>query len=239
MDGGAGIDRAGRIVGRDEDDGAGARTDELRRILGVGYGSRARAEVERHRRDALHAQPHVVIEVVRPGQDHLVAGLCQAHDRQAECLVATRRDPDFCRHDSIGVERRKVSGIGLAKGRQAEDWRIAVNARVQQQLAQMLPELQRRRVTWDGLAKVDQRPVCGKAAAENPALGLADGGRLDSCEPWIGRVDLGHAGLISQWPTHKRSTTGARRHQNALLECRLMPSMAAKAPSEGYRGNAD
>ena len=40
-------------------------------------GTRAgtRPEVERHRLDALHAHPHVVIEVVRPGQDHLSPAL--------------------------------------------------------------------------------------------------------------------------------------------------------------------
>ena len=69
------IDRAGRIVGRDQHDGARLRADQLGRILGGRHGAELGAEIERHRLDALHAQPHVVIEVVRTRQDHLVAGL--------------------------------------------------------------------------------------------------------------------------------------------------------------------
>jgi hypothetical protein len=74
--------------GRDQHDGPRPRADQLLGVLGIGHRARAGAEVERHRLDALHAHPHVVIEVVRARQDHLVARPGDAHQRQAERLVA-------------------------------------------------------------------------------------------------------------------------------------------------------
>ena len=99
VDGRRRIDRAGRIVGRDQHDGARSWADQLVGVLGVGHGAGAGPEVERHRLDALHAHPHVVIEVVRARQDHLVAGLGDAHQGEAEGLVAARGDADLAGRD--------------------------------------------------------------------------------------------------------------------------------------------
>jgi hypothetical protein len=108
VDGRARIDGAGRVVGRDQDDRAGARADQPGRVLRVRHGARAGTEVERHGLDALHAHPHVVIEVVRPWHDHLVAGLGEAHERQAEGLIASRGDADFAGGDRRAVEVERV-----------------------------------------------------------------------------------------------------------------------------------
>ena len=70
-----------------------------------------------------------MIEVVRAGQDHLVAGPGDAHQREAEGLVAARGDADLGRRDRGAVERGEVGCIFLAQGRQAEDRRVAVHRR--------------------------------------------------------------------------------------------------------------
>ena len=150
-----------------------------------GNGARLGAEIERHRLDALHAQPHVVIEVVRTRQDHLVAGLGDAHQRQAEGLVAARSDADLAGRDRRTVELGEMGGIVLAQCRQAEDRRVAVHRRIEQQLAQMAAQFEGRWISRHRLAQVDQRPIGGKGAAQHPAFGLADGRRLDGGEPGI------------------------------------------------------
>jgi hypothetical protein len=55
VNGFARIDRAGRIVGRDQHDGARLGADQPGGILGSRDCAGARAEIERHRLDALHA----------------------------------------------------------------------------------------------------------------------------------------------------------------------------------------
>src|SRR6185312_7752835 len=62
MDRLARINGARGIVGRYEHDRARPRTDQPGGILDMRNGTRARPEVEWHRLDALHAQPHVVVE---------------------------------------------------------------------------------------------------------------------------------------------------------------------------------
>ena len=186
------IDGPCRVVGRDQDDGARLRADQLGGILGRGHRAGAGPEVERHRLDALHAQPHVVIEIVGAGQDHLVARLGDAHQRQAEGLVAARGDADLAGGDRRAVEAREVGGVVLAQRRQAEDRRVAVHRRIEQQFAEMAAQLDGRRVAGHRLAEIDQWPVGGKGAVQHPALGLADRRGLDGGEPGIGRRNLLH-----------------------------------------------
>ena len=187
------------------------------------FGTRARArpEVERHRHDALHAHPHVVIEVVRAGQDHLVAGLGDAHQGEAEGLVAARGDADLARRDRR--RRRKTERwrcIVLAQCRQAKDRRVAVHRRVEQQLAQMAAQFHGRGIARHRLAEVDQGPVGGKGAAEHPALGFADGRGFDGGKPRIGdrrlrravdraRVFHRNFSLRMVSPNHPRHSTAA------------------------------
>ena len=156
------------------------------------HAARARPEIERHRRDALHAHPHVVIEVMRPGQDHLVAGPGDAHQGEAEGLVAARGDADLARRDRRAVEGGQMRGIVLAQRRQAEDRRVAVHRRIEQPLAEMPAQLHRRRIARHRLAEIDQRPVGGEGAAKHPALGLADRRGFDGGKPGIGDRDITH-----------------------------------------------
>lgn len=80
-----------------------------------------------------------------------------------------------------------MAGIVLAQGGQAEDRRIAVYRRIQQQFTQMPAQLKRWRVARHGLAEIDQRVVGRKAPARHPALGFAYWRGLDSRQPRIGR----------------------------------------------------
>jgi hypothetical protein len=159
--------------------------DQAGGIPGGRDGARLGAEIERHRLDALHTQPHVVIEVVRAGQDHLVAGLGETDQRQAEGLVAARGDADLAGRNRRAVEVGEMGGIVLAQCRQAQDRRIAVHRRIEQQFAQMPAQFEGWRISRHRLAEVDQRPIGGEGAAQHPAFGLADGRGLDGGEPGI------------------------------------------------------
>ena len=94
--------------------------------------------------------------------------------------------------DRRAVEAREVRGVVLAQRRQAEDRRVAVHRRIEQQLAEMPAQLHRRRIARHRLAEIDQRPVGREGAVQHPALGLADRRGLDGGEPGIGRRNLLH-----------------------------------------------
>ena len=166
--------------------------DQPGRVLGVRHAARAGPEIERHRHDALHAHPHVVIEVVRPGQDHLVAGPGDAHHGEAEGLVAARGDADLARRDRRAVEGGEMRGIVLAQRGQAQDRRVAVHRRIEQPLAQVPAQLHRRRIARHRLAEIDQGPVGGEGAVQHPAPGLADRRGFDGGKPGICGGDVTH-----------------------------------------------
>ena len=67
-----------------------------------------------------------------------------------------------------------------------------MHCRIEQQFAKMTAQLDRRRIARHGLAEIDQRPVDREGPVQHPALGLADGRRLDGGEPRIGRRNLLH-----------------------------------------------
>ena len=104
---GLGIDGAGRVVGRHQHDSARALSDRggdgIRRWHETIRGVR----VDGSDSDAQHVERHLVVEIERAHQDHLVARRRQRQHRREEGLVAARRDLDFACRDRRPVESRR------------------------------------------------------------------------------------------------------------------------------------
>ena len=101
-----GVDGAGRVVGRDGDDGAGARRDrgpqrrEVELVVGIGR--------HQHRPGVGHGDRHLVVEVIRDRQNHLVPRIGDREHRVEEGLVAAGGD-----HEAVavgGADRHAVFG---------------------------------------------------------------------------------------------------------------------------------
>ena len=58
---------------------------------------------QRHLADALHGEPHVVIEVEGLGQDHFVAGAGNRRGGHAEGVVAAGGDGHLAKRDGSSV----------------------------------------------------------------------------------------------------------------------------------------
>ena len=116
---------AGRVVGGDEDDGAGARGEAG--AGGVEVGEEGVVAGEGHGLDAVHVEPHLVVEVPRDGEHDGVAGAGEGGDGGAEGLVAAGGDGDV-----VGVDFAAVAGggapgdLGAERG-EAEDRAVEVD----------------------------------------------------------------------------------------------------------------
>ena len=164
------VDRAGRVVGRDQHDRLGLGPDGARRFGEVGLAARVGAEGQRHQADAEHLQPHLVIEVERRRHDDLLARLGKAHHGEAEGLVAAGGDHHLRRLDRAAVEARHVLGQRRAQLGQAADVGVARASRLGHDARQMIGQRRRRRIAGHRLAHVDQRLVLRESAAGDPRL---------------------------------------------------------------------
>ena len=79
------IDRAGRVVGRDEDDRPHAPVDQRLRILDARHEAGIRPAGQRARLDAEHVERHLVIEVPGRRQEHGIAAM------GASSIIATKK----------------------------------------------------------------------------------------------------------------------------------------------------
>ena len=115
---------AGRVVGGDEDDGAGPRGQAG--AGGVGVGEHGVVAGERDGLDAAHVEPHLVVEVPGDGQHHRVAGGGEGGDGGAEGLVAAGGDGDVLGADVAAVAGGRAPGdLGAERG-EAEDRAVEV-----------------------------------------------------------------------------------------------------------------
>lgn len=98
------IDRARRVVRRDENDGPRPRADQAAGIVGVRHTATVRAKTERHGGNSQHAGRHLVIEVPGHGKDDLVPLPRQGQHGVEERLVAPGGDHDVARTDVTAIK---------------------------------------------------------------------------------------------------------------------------------------
>ena len=166
---------AGGIVGRDKDDGAGARGDKA--PGGFRFGDQAGAGRQRHCGDPLHVQPHLVIEIPRRWKDDLIPRAGQRGGDRAKGLVAALGDRDLVRGDGAAIGRRPLRRDLGAQLWQAKDRAIEMRGGVVDRgLRQRPAQPFGRRIDRGGLADVQQRPVGREADAVQPAARLHHGG---------------------------------------------------------------
>lgn len=97
------IDGAGRIIGRDQQQGAGSRIDRRRHLIEIGNTAIIRPEGDMAGTDALHVEPHLVIEVIGQRQNDVLAGLGQRQCGQAIGLIAAGGDQDILITDLAAI----------------------------------------------------------------------------------------------------------------------------------------
>ncbi len=167
-----------RVGRRDEHDRASAVGDDGGRVLRVGHerrravSGRSPRGVEVHGPHALELQPHVVVEVVRHRQDHLVAGLGQRRQHDAERLIAAAGRQHVLRSDRAAVVPMQLGGERLAKRRQT-GWRcVPAAVSPMRHLGDVIGDLGCRRVARRGLRQIEQRTVA--RAIRKPRMRLCD-----------------------------------------------------------------
>ena len=101
------FDAAG-IVGRDQNDGAGARGDEGGG--GGGIGDQAGAGLQRDGGHALHVEPHFMVEIPGGWQDHLIPGTGKGGQDGAEGLIAALGDGDLGWRDGAAIGGGPLAG---------------------------------------------------------------------------------------------------------------------------------
>ena len=171
---------AARVARCDQHDRAGARGDERFGVRGAGDQAGVRFEV--HRPDTAHPQPHVVVEVVRQGCDHLVARPGERVGDQAERLVAAGGDDHVRRLDGARVVAGQLVGDRSAQRRDAGHRCVRGAVRCPRDLDDPLDDLRCRWVRRRRLGQVEQRAF---GAAGDVAFGEQRQGCTDR------RVDAG------------------------------------------------
>jgi hypothetical protein len=147
-----------------------------------------------HGAQALHVEPHLMIEIIGQGQDDFVAGPGQRQHREAEGLVAAGCDQRIGRVDARAIEGAHIGGQCLAQGWQALDIGVACRGRLADDPGQMIGQFRRRRIAGHGLRHIDQRLVAGKFPAFDPAMGFGNGRCSHGCEKLVDMI--GHGRLI-------------------------------------------
>ena len=127
------------------------------------------------RGDALHVEPHLVVEIIGQRQDHLLAGPRQREEGKAEGLVAAGGDADILGRDGRTIEIAHVAGECRAQRRQPQDVGIARTRRLADDRRQMIGQRRRRGIARHRLGHIDQRLFLGKAPPLDPAMGFGDG----------------------------------------------------------------
>ena len=148
---GFGIHRTGRVVGRDGDDGAGARRDRGSQCghvqAPVGVGGHG------HRCAATHADGHFLIEIERHGQDELVAWISHRHHAVQEGHVAAGGHHQHAVAAALdAVLLRQLVSNGVKQGRVAHDGLVLVQLGIRHQAGQGRDGLRRRPVVHNALA---------------------------------------------------------------------------------------
>ncbi len=166
------FDAAG-IVRRHQNDGAGAGGDQPLRH--AGFGDQPRPGRQRHRPDALHVEPHFVVEIPGGWEDHFIPRPGQRREDRAEGLIAALGDRDLTGRDLAAIGGRPLRRDLGAQGGQAEHRPVKMRRRiVQRRLRQRLSQSDGRRLHRCRLAHVDQRPVGREGDTFQPTPRLHD-----------------------------------------------------------------
>ena len=241
------VDGAGRVVGRHQDDRPGAGGDPCAGIGRLGHAAALGPEGQVDGRDALHLQPHLVVEVGGRGQDRLVARSRQRHQREAEGLVAAGGDRHLLvRHPAaigLGERRRERAAQVVA----AEDRGIARRLRPAHSLREMRGEGIGRRVGRHRLGQIEQGLVGREAAACGQTRDLGDRRRVDGADR---RVDaIGEAvaviGPVLRVAAWARAFAANRRIPRRAARCcassglRRPPACRRRRSARSRRSGAD
>ncbi len=160
---------------------------------GLRVGQQAAVGFQGHGGDRGHVQPHLVVEIPRRRQDHLVPRPGKGGHDGREGLIAALGDGNLIGADGAAIGRRPLRGDFRAQGGQAQDGAVKMRLRVVQGgVRDGLTQAQRRAVHRGGLADVDQRAVGGKGFPGDPATGLHHRRRLGRGEGGVQR--MGHRG---------------------------------------------
>ena len=163
-----GVFNAAGVVGRDEDDGLGTRCDQGGGKFGVG--DQTGAGFQSYRPNPRHIQPHLMVEIPRGWQDHLIPRPSQSGHNRAKRLIAALGDGRLLRGDLAAVSKAPLPGDFGAECWQAKDGAVKMRVGVVEAgIGNRLPERQRRQVDRGGLRDVDQRAIRRKGQPRNPA----------------------------------------------------------------------
>ena len=237
------VDGPGRVVGRHQDDRPGARSDPCAGIGRLRHAAALRPEGQVDGRDPQHLQPHLVVEVGGRGQDHLVAGPRERHQREAEGLVAAGGDRHLfaCHPAAISLgERRRERASQVVP---AEDRGIARRLRPAHSLREMLGEGIRRRIGRHRLRQIEQGFVRREAAACGQTRDLGDRRRAYGAER---RVDaVGHGAPLRRLARRARAFGANRRIPRRAARCcgssglRRPPACRRRRSARSRRSGAD
>ncbi len=126
------------------------------------------------RANALHIEPHLVIEVIRQRQDDLLPRLGQRQRGQAIGLIAAGGDQDILRPHGAAIGARHIGRQGVPQLGQAFDIGIARGCRLADDRGKMIGQGSGWRIAGDRLADIDQRLAGRKATVLDPAMGFGD-----------------------------------------------------------------
>ena len=167
------VDRAGRVVGRDQHQRPHRRRE--RRFDGGQFGHEALrgVAVDGDAADAEHGQRRLVVEIERAQQGDLLAGADQRQDRGGESLIAAGGDVHVAGIHIAAVQRVEIARVGRTQGRFALDRPVARAGCRAGGLGQGGQHAWMRWVTRHRLRQIDQRPVA-RVIGLRPALDQRD-----------------------------------------------------------------
>jgi hypothetical protein len=165
-----------------------ARVRSVISARGLGLGQEAVVGRQRDGPDALHVEPHFMIEIPRRWEENFIPFAADRGQCCGEGLVAAGGDRDaFCRDFGVVMRAPAFRQRG-AQFRQAQNRPVKMGLGHFHGLGHGATEGRRRRIHGGGLAHVDQRPVGREVDAFDPAFRL----RYRRGEGGLGTAEMGH-----------------------------------------------